>query len=335
MFCKISDVAYVFPEKVLTNEELAAVYPGWSPEKIFEKTGINQRYVCKEDECASDLAERSARELFQKYSIDPKSIDFVILATQSPDYLLPTTACILQDKLGIPKTSGAIDFNQGCSAYIYGLALANGLVRAGTATRVLLIMAETYSRHIHPMDKSVRTIFGDAAAATLLTQSETQGIGEFVLGTDGSGYRHLIVPVGGMRDRRQVNVLPETTDESENVRTDAHLFMDGPEVFTFTISVVPKTVKECLSKNNLTLGDVDLFVFHQANKYMLDFLRKKISIPPEKFYMNFADCGNTVSATIPIALARASADGTLRKGMKVMLVGFGVGLSWGATIVTW
>jgi 3-oxoacyl-[acyl-carrier-protein] synthase-3 len=328
-------ISSYLPPGILANEELAKSFPGWTAEKIYEKTGIRQRHIAAAGECASDLAEQAARKLFAEYTIDPKSIDFLILATQSPDYFLPTTACILQARLGIPTTAGAFDYNLGCSAYIYGLALSKGLLTAGIASNILLIMADTYSKHLHPMDKSVRTIFGDGAAATLISAASAEKIGQIVLGTDGRGYDKLIVPAGGMRLNRSDETAVEHTDESGNTRSQDHLFMEGTEIFSFTITTVPRTVKEVLAKNELTMEEIDLFVFHQANKYMLDFLCKKCKIPSEKFYMNFADCGNTVSASIPIALARAVQDGTLKSGMKVMLVGFGVGLSWGATVITW
>jgi len=319
----------------LTNEELAGLYPGWTADKIFDKTGIRTRHVSADGETAGDLAEQAAKQLFSEYGIDPLSINFILLATQSPDYFLPTTACMLQSRLGIPTTAGALDFNLGCSGFVYGLAVAKGLIASGVASKILFITADTYSKYVHPMDKSARTIFGDGAAATLIGASDAENIGQFVLGTDGRGYDKLIVPAGGMRMACSDSTSAEQTDESGNIRSQNNLFMDGMEIFNFTITTVPKTVKEALEKNGVTLEGIDLFVFHQANKYMLDFLCKKCKIPAEKFYMNFADCGNTVSASIPIALARAVQDGTLKPGMKVMLVGFGVGLSWGATIITW
>ncbi len=328
-------ISFYLPATVLTNTELAKLYPGWTAEKILDKTGIRERHVSAANETAGDLGEQAARKLFAEHLIDPACIDFMLLATQSPDYLLPTTACVLQDRLGIPNTAGALDFNLGCSAFIYGLTLAKGLVATGTATHVLLITTETYTKHIHPMDKSVRTIFGDGAAATLISLSDTERIGRFVLGTDGKGYDKLIIPAGGSRLSSSSETAVECTDESGNTRSPNHLFMDGTEIFNFTISTVPRLVIETLDRNGLSLDDVDLFVFHQANKYMLDFLRKKCKLPVSKFYMNFEDCGNTVSASIPIALARAVQDGSLKQGMKVMLVGFGVGLSWGATVITW
>jgi len=329
----IKAIEYFFPTKMLTNEELAKIYPDWTADKILLKTGIARRHIVSENECASDLAEKAARKLFSSGIISPDEIDFILLATQSPDYFLPTTACILQDKLGIPQSSGALDFNLGCSAYIYGLAMAKSLVKTGIAKKILLLTAETYSKYIHPMDKSNRTIFGDAASATLICEGGHE-IGEFDLGTDGSGKDYLIVPAGASR----LAVSEETSKEIEDngsVRTQNNLYMNGPEVFNFTIRVVPQSIKNILNKHNLDLADIDLFVFHQANKFMLDYLRKKMKISEDKFYMDIEDIGNTVSATIPIALKRAEEKGRLKKGDKVLIIGFGVGLSWGSTILTW
>ncbi len=329
----IRAIEYVLPERILNNQELAEIYGDWSAGKILDKTGIESRHIASEGECASDLAEAAARKLFESGIISPQEIDFILLATQSPDYRLPTTACILQDRLGIPKTAGALDFNLGCSAYIYGLAMAKGLIKSMAAKNVLLITAETYTKHIHPLDKSTRTIFGDAAAVSLICDNGHE-IGEFDFGTDGSGKDALIIPSGGAK----LSCSELTREEKEYdgaVRSQDNLFMDGTQVFEFTIRVVPQSVKNILEKHHYTLDDIDLFVFHQANKFMLDFLRKKIKIPEEKFYVNMQDIGNTVSASIPIALKRAQEDGKLHKNDKVMLVGFGVGLSWGSTIITY
>jgi len=332
---RIAAISYHLPEKVLTNDELATLYPRWTAEKIFENTGIRERRVSGDGETACDLAERAAKKLFVEYGVVPASVDFVLLGTQSPDYFLPTTACLLQDRLGIPTAAGALDFNLGCSAFIYGLSLAKGLIASGTAKQVLLITSETYTKYVHPMDKSVRIIFGDGAAATLVSAADTDGIGRFVLGTDGRGYDRLIVPSGGLRVCRSTETALEATDDSGNTRSRDHLFMDGAEIVNFTISTVPRLVDEALEKNGVSKAEIDLFVFHQAGKFVLDVLCKKCGISPAKFYMNFADCGNTVSASIPIALARAVEAGALKRGMTVMLVGFGVGLSWGAVVLRW
>lgn len=327
----IKAIEYALPEKVLSNEELSQIFNDWTAQKIYEKTGIETRHVVSKDECASDLAVDAALKLFKENSINPKDIDFILLGTQSPDYLLPTTACILQDKLEIPQSAGALDFNLGCSAYIYGLALAKSLINTGIAKNVLLLTAETYSKYINSLDKSTRTIFGDGAAATLISE-DGHSIGDFDLGTDGSGKNSLIIPAGGSKLNKSLETAEEIEDNG-SIRSQENLYMDGTEVLNFTLRVVPQSIKNVLTKQHLEISDIDLFVFHQANKFMLDFLRKKIKIPEDKFYINMHDIGNTVSSSIPIALKRAEQEGRLVKGSKVLLTGFGVGLSWGSTII--
>ncbi|MEG2724805.1 MAG: ketoacyl-ACP synthase III [Kiritimatiellia bacterium] len=326
-------IAYVLPELVLENDTLAALYPGWTAEKIFEKTGIRSRHVSAPGETALDLAERAARKLFETAKIEAKGIDFILFCTQSPDYQLPTSACILQHRLGVPISAGALDFNLGCSGYIYGLVLAKGLIVGGMAQRVLLLTAETYTKHIHPMDKSVRTIFGDGASATLVDATFAERIGSFVFGTDGSGAPHLMIPCGGAREAVTEETKTEVADHSGNIRTRNHLFMDGMEIFNFTLGIVPQMLTDVLEKNRLTREDVGLYVFHQANRFMLETLRKANRLPREKFYVNMEDTGNTVSSSIPIALVRAEAEGRLTAGTNTLLMGFGVGLSWGATFL--
>ena len=306
-------------------------------EKIDSKTGISERHVSREDECSSDLAVEAARKLFASGACRPEDVDFVLLCTQSPDYFLPTTACLLQERLGIPTTAGALDFNLGCSGFIYGLGLAEGLISTGQARNVLFLTAETYSKFLHPKDKSVRTIFGDAAAATLITAADLPEplIGPFLYGPDGRGAKNLIVPTGGMRSPRTAETAHVMEDDSGNARSADNLFMDGAEIFNFTLSAVPQSVSALLEKAGVGFDAVDLFVFHQANRYMLEHLRKRIKIPAEKFEVSMSHCGNTVSSTIPIALKHAVAEGRLQAGQLAMLVGFGVGYSWGATLVRW
>ena len=325
-------IAYELPDKILTNEELSALYPEWSAEKILAKTGISLRHVSGPEETAVDLAERAAKKLFAQGLVAVSEIDFVLLCTQSPDYKLPSSACILQERLGISKGAGALDYDLGCSGFVYGLALAKGLVVGGLAKKVLLLTAETYTKYIHPKDKSVRTIFGDGAAATLVDAAAAKMIGEFVFGTDGSGADKLIVPTGGARTPFLQNA-EEIVDESGNHRTGNDIFMAGPEIFNFTLDIVPKTMDLVCAKNGIGRDQVDLFVFHQANKFMLDTIRKVNLIPKAKFYIDMEDTGNTVSSTIPIALVKAQEKSVLKPGMKVMVMGFGVGLSWGATVL--
>ncbi len=333
----IRAIEYELPEGSLTNEMFAAEFPEWSVEKIEEKTGIISRGIAAIDECASDIGVRAAERLFATAVCAREDIDYLLFCTQSPDFFLPTTACVMQDRLGLPKTCGAIDFNLGCSGFVYGLGLAKGLIETGQARSILLITAETYSKHIHPGDKSVRTLFGDAAAATLIQNKDVAEnlLGPFVYGTDGGGANNLIVPTGGFRAQRTSDSACVVEDENGNLRSQDNLYMNGSEIFTFTLLSIPKSVKETLVAAGKTMEDVDLFVFHQANKFMLEHLRRKLKIQEEKFFMSFKNYGNTVSSTIPIALKDAQLEGKLKSGDLVMLVGFGVGYSWGATLVRW
>jgi 3-oxoacyl-[acyl-carrier-protein] synthase III len=336
MHAIVSALEFYLPEEVLSTAALAAEQPDWNVEKIDGKTGINERHIAAPGQCTSDLAVEAARKLFASGACSPEDIDYVLLCTETPDYLLPPTACIVQDRLGIPRNAGALDFDLGSSGYVYGLGLIEGLIATGQAQRVLLLTGDVYSRLVHPLDRSVRTIFGDAATATLVTAGDagSPSIGPFVYGTDGSGAKNLIVPAGGMKLPKSTETTLATEDEMGNVRTAENIFMNGGEIFNFTLTVVAPMVQDLLKKAGLQLTDIDLFIFHQANKYMLEHLRKAMKIPAEKFQLSIY-CGNTVSCTIPIALKHAANEGKLHDGAKVMLVGFGVGYSWGATIVRW
>lgn len=327
----IKGISYYLPEKVYTNEEISTQHPEWSIEKISSKTGIKARHIAAEDEYASDMAISASLKLFEEYSIQPDEIEFVLYCTQSPDYFLPTTACILQDRLGIQITAGALDYNLGCSGYIYGLSLAKGLIESKQVNNVLLITSETYSKYIHPNDKSNKTIFGDAASATLI--GSDKGIFEiknFSFGTNGKGAENLIVKNGGVRNRFQLG--KDITDAEGNyISNDSCLYMNGSEIFSFTSQAVPVLVNDVIQRNHLSFEEVDYFLFHQANKYMLDFIRRKINIPQEKFVYYIENVGNTVSSTIPIALKEAvNQDMNYKKGL---LAGFGVGYSWAGCII--
>ena len=333
----IQAIDHYLPETRLTNDELAAIYPSWSADKIFQKTGIRERRVVAEGQTAADLAFCATEALLAKTRFDRDQIDLLLYCTQSPDYFLPTTACILQDRLKLPTSAAAFDYNLGCSAFPYGLAMTRSMIEGGIANNALLVMGEAYSRYIHPMDKSVRTLFGDAGSATLITAVERDAptLGPFVLGTDGSGAQNLIVPRGGMRTPAADGPLAETTDDSGNVRTEANLFMNGPAIFEFTIRRIPTLVKDLLAKAGLSIDDIQHVVLHQANEYMLRYLQKKLNVPDEKFAVDFAQCGNTVSSTIPIVLQHLAESGRLQPGDRIMTVGFGVGYSWGANLIVW
>jgi 3-oxoacyl-[acyl-carrier-protein] synthase-3 len=327
----IRNITYYLPERIVTNEELVRDFPEWSVEKIVQKVGVNKRHIASPNETATDLAVKAGEKLFEQGDIKHEEVDYVLFCTQSPDYFLPTSACLIQDRLKLRKHIGALDFNLGCSGYVYGLSLAKGLICAGIATNVLLLTGETYNKFLHPKDKGNRTIFGDAATATVVSTEGMAEIGEFSLGTDGSGAENLIVKSGGIRCPEKQNDL--SFDENGNPRSSDYLYMNGSEIFTFTLDNVPTLIDDTLRKNNIAKENVDLFIFHQANKYMLDVLRKKIKIVPERFYYYLSEVGNTVSCSIPIALRETIDDGSIHGDMSVVLVGFGVGYSWAGTVV--
>lgn len=332
---RLKDIAIYLPDNVLTNNELAKLYPEWPAEKILEKTGISERRIAAEDQTAGDMAYEAACQLFKQGRVSAEEVDFIILCTQAPDYVLPTTACLLQDRLGISRQAGALDINLGCSGFVYGLSLAKGLIETGSAQCVLLLTADTYSKYIHPMDKSVRTLFGDAAAATAVVATDglDGSIGPFVFGTDGAGAKNLIVEAGMYRVPKSCDTSVELTDESANVRSRNNLYMNGAEVMAFSLKEVPKAADELLKKAGITKEAIDYFILHQANKFMLEALRKKLKLTEDKLPITMENCGNTVSSTIPIALFMLLKEEKIQSGQRLMLIGFGVGYSWAACLL--
>lgn len=324
-------LASYLPKHVLSNEELSELFPEWTPQKIEKKLGVRTRHIAAPDETALDMAEKACEKLFEK--VDRGIIDYILLCTQSPDYLLPTSACVLQDRLGLRNEIGALDFNLGCSGFVYGLSLAKGLLSAGIAENVLLVVSETYTKHIHAKDKGNRSIFGDASSAILVDKGMLPNIHEFALGTDGKGWQNLIIPSSAMRNRKS-SPAEDWTDDNGTLRNDDNLYMNGPEIFNFTIEAVPKLINQVLHKNQMSLDDIDHVIFHQANQYMLQYLRDIVGIAEDKFYIDMAETGNTVSATIPLALEKCLQNATIKEGNKVLIAGFGVGYSYGATIIT-
>ncbi|NML69384.1 ketoacyl-ACP synthase III [Chryseobacterium sp. RP-3-3] len=313
----IQHISTYIPEKTISNEEISKKFPDWDSDKILDKIGIRNRNITGDDEFTSDIAVKALNKLIDEHKIDKSSIDYLIVCTQSPDYFLPATACIVQAQAGLNTSCGAIDINQGCSGYIYGLSLANALIDAKMMNNVVLITAETYSKHIHEDDKGNISLFGDAATATLISNDGDFEILKFSVGTDGEGAKNLIVKNGAVRNKK--------TEDAED--KDNYLHMNGPKIFDFTSKAIPGLVQENLKINGFEKSDIDTFIFHQANTFMLDFLRKRINIPQENFVIDMLDYGNTVSSTIPIAFKNSL---TTRDLKNIMLVGFGVGYSWGA-----
>lgn len=325
----IKAIEYYLPEKILTNEELVKDFPEWNAEKVSSKTGILERHVSTPEETASDLAVKAAKKL-EKAGTSFKDVDYLLFCTQSPDYHLPTTACLIQDRLGLSNKIGALDFNLGCSGYIYGLSLAKALVISGIAKNVLLLTAETYTKYIHVLDKGNRSLFGDGAAATLVSTDGFAEIGEFALGTDGRGFKNLIVKTGASRFPNKIHEDEIPHDEGGYIASANNLYMNGSEIFNFTLDTVPPLISDCLNKNNITKDDISLFVLHQANKFILNTIRKVAGIPKDKFYIDLEKTGNTVSSTLPIALKDAMNKSMICKNSKILISGFGVGYSYGA-----
>jgi len=331
----LNGISYYLPIRKLDNKEISMNHPEWSVDKIAKKTGINSRHIAAEDEHVSDMAVKVVEQFLDEYQIDKDTIDFLLLCTQSGDYTLPTTACIVQDRLGLSKSIGALDFNLGCSGFVYGLGLAKGLVISKQAKNVLLVTADLYSRIINDKDKSNKTIFGDAATATLISAEATNKFDafevlEFCYGTDGSGYDNLIVKNSGTKgsENKSADVLD---DNGAFCFNDSNLYMDGSKIFNFTAYNVPPIIKKILDKNNLEDHHISQYIFHQANTFMLDFVRKRCNIDESKFFVSIDDIGNTVSSSIPIALKRYGQKEKITG--NILLCGFGVGLSIGGLIL--
>lgn len=327
----IKGLAYNLPEKVLTNEMIAQEFPEWTVEKIDKKIGIKQRHVTVEGETASDLAVGAAEKLFAELSYDRSQIDYLIFVSQSPDYHLPTTACTIQTRLGLSQRITAIDVNLGCNGFVAGLSLAKAVIIACQAKNVLLLTGETYSKYMHERDKSNRTIFGDGAAATLVSTEGIAEVGEFVIGTDGTGAENLIVKTGGARHMQPAGDLK--FDDFGNPRSSDNLYMDGPAILNYSLDSIPQLVSDVLEKNGVTMEDIDLHVYHQANTFLANLERRKLRIPEEKYYCNIENFGNTVSSTIPIALCEAMKEGKIKEGTKVLSVAQGLGYTWGGMVL--
>ncbi|MGP8214217.1 MAG: 3-oxoacyl-ACP synthase III family protein [Bacteroidia bacterium] len=329
----IKAISYYLPDNVLSNEELARLFPQYTPDEIFRRTGIRERRIAAADELPSDSAVIAAEKFFKEHKFCKKQdIDFLIFCTEMVDRRAPATACILQNRIGLPLTTGAIDLPMGCSGFIYGLLLAQSLINNKVCKNVLFFTGDAATKALHPADHELRMIFGDAMAVTLISDSVNNCIGSFVLGTDGSGASNLIAEGCCAAEKPSIEWLEKYADVGG--LPYGKISMNGPEILNFSLKRVPPMVKELLEKEKLALDDIDLFIFHQASGFILEVLRRKMKIPKEKFFTNMEFIGNTVAATIPLALYDALKDGLIKKGSKVMIAGFGIGYSWGATVLT-
>jgi 3-oxoacyl-[acyl-carrier-protein] synthase-3 len=330
---RITAISSQFPEGVLTSDALAELYPGWDATKIIDKTGVRERRICAVDETALDLGEKAALKLLAETGADPAEIDFVVFCTQTPDHALPGNATLLHRRLGLRQGCGVLDCGLGCSGFVYALAVVEGLIATGAAACVLLVTGDTYSKLIHPLDRSVRTLFGDAAAATLVRRSAGErAIGPFVFGADGRGAENLIVPAGGARMPVAAGETQLETDDFGNVRGPANLYMNGAEVMAFALKAVPEAAAQVMAKSGRAIGDYDLVVLHQASALLLDKLQRKLGVKDDRFVRRLEHCGNTVSSTIPLALEPCLQEGS-DAPRRALLVGFGVGYAWAAAEV--
>ncbi len=316
----INHISTYLPKIVLNNHDLSDIF-NVSHDKIFKNTGINKRYISDEFEIASDMAICAANKLFNEYKVNTSEIDLLIFCSEAFDYIAPSTSCFIQHQLGLNKNITCIDLPYGCSGYIYGLGMANAYLTSGMSNSVLFLTSDVPSKVIKQDDLELRSIFSDIATASFITKADNPQ--SFIFGTDGSGYDKLMVLDSGFRKSSTIKVdMPH-----------GYMKMQSTDVFLFAVKTVPILIKDILHKNNCKMDDIDLFVFHQASYFMLEVIRKKCKIPQDNFFMNIENYGNSVSSSIPNALYDAYQKGVLKKGMKVLLAGFGIGYSWGATVI--
>lgn len=331
---RIAGIASAVPEPVLTEESDAFVFGEAEMRKISESTGVKKRHVAPVGMCTSELCFAAAEKLLEDLEWSRDSIDALIFVSQTPDYFLPATSCSLHSRLGLTKQCAAFDLNLGCSGYVYGLWVASHLVTNGSVKRLLLLVGDTITRLVSPQDRSVAPLFGDAGTATAIEKNDYADAMVFQMGTDGSGQEHLIVPAGAFRQPRTKQTAKRTEREGGKIRSDEDLFMDGAEIFTLTLREVPNLIKSTLDAAGWSVETADAFVMHQANRFMLQHLTKKMKLPPEKVILALEDYGNTSSASIPLAMTHAMASRLKSNSLNLVLAGFGVGFSWGAVALT-
>ena len=332
----ILGVEYALGTETLSYEELEQRFGADAMKKVMSGAGIRNRRVAAQGVLGSDMAVEAAQTLLATSGTDPASVDLLIHCTQSPDYFLPTTACIMHQRLGLSKTCAAFDLNLGCSQYVYALSVAHSMIQSGVANKALVTTGDNFTTTLHPMDRSIVPLMGDAGSATLIGPvPDARGFLGFELGTDGSGHHYLCIPDGGFRNPIGETSSIAATDAEGNTRAPRNFFMNGAAVFHFAISTVPKAIQALLGKLNLAHEQIDLFLFHQANKYMIDYLAKKLKIGPEKTHVHLEDIGNTSGTSMPIVLKEAWKSGKVKPGSLVLMIVFGVGLSWAATVVRW
>ncbi|MBA4365773.1 MAG: 3-oxoacyl-ACP synthase [Coprothermobacter sp.] len=329
----IMGISYALPSSTVSNQDLVALHPSWNVGELAVRTGVELRHVARTGETALDLGLRACEALFADCPQLRGAVRGILFCTESPDYILPPNACVLHGKLGLDNSVLAFDFNLACSGFVYGLAIVKGLVQTGMGSDMILVCGDTYSKFMHPDDRAVVSLFGDGVAASWIGQTTGKGIVDVVCSTAGSEYERFIVPAGGCRMPRDAQTAVPALDESGNARSAENIYMDGMGILTFVTSKVPRQVRMLLDRNGLKVTDIDLFVFHQASALVLDSLTRLLHLSTEQVYRNLSQVGNTVSASIPIALKDASDQGLIHTRSRVLVSGFGVGLSWATAIL--
>ena len=326
MFAKIRAVTSYLPPTIENNSEIVEA-------RFIKKIGVKSRHIVT-DETAGDLALRAAEKLFAENEIARDATDFILLCTQHPDYQMPHTAAQIQSRLGLKKSVGSLDIGLGCSGYVYGLAVAKGLIESGLAKKILFLTSSVYTKYINVRDTSTRPLFGDGATATWLeaVDEEKPSLSAFVFGSDGNRYDKLIIPVGGSKfpPRDTPEVFAE--DDNKNYRSNYEVFMDGMAITYFTLREIPKLVDEVLTSANMTRADLDYCIFHQANKFMMTYLRDKAGLNDVPFHNEISETGNIVSGSVGLAIEQVVKNNDVKNLRRVMLAGFGVGLSWAGCI---
>ena len=327
----ITHIDFYLPKKNFSNSKIINKR---SVNSIITKVGIDIKYAVDDEEYATDLGVAAVKRLIKKFPNLKNKIDFIIFCSQSPDNILPTGSARIQSEIFNDKNIGLLDISLGCSGFVYSLSVAESMIISKFAKNILIITADTYSRFINEENLSVRTIFGDAASVTVVSGIKNK-INQIYLpdyGTDGNGIYDLIVPGSGLKDYETINKETNSRGLIKKLKNN-ELYMDGPKMFAFALKSVPLTINKTLKKNKLKLSEIDLFIFHQANKFMLESIGKKIKIPKTKLFISLNKRGNTTSSSIPIAIYDAIKKSKIKKNMKICLCGFGVGLSWATTII--
>ncbi len=336
MATTITGMHYCVPTRVLGNGELEPRFGEKALASIVKMAGIRERRVVDPGTTAADLAFCAAQRFIAARSIRPEEIDLLVFASLTGDYQLPATACVLHARLGLAETCACFDLGLGCSAFPYAARVAAAMVEAGGFRKALVINAETMTTLIHPMDRGLVPLHGDAAVVSLIEPcAEGEGILWAELGTDGSGYEHLIVPASGARLPRSEATRQEIQDETGVIRTQEHLYMNGPAIFHFSLHKVPEAIHAALQKHGMTLEDFDLVLLHQANRTMVDMIYKTLKVPPEKRFYFLETVGNAGGASSPMLLAEAWRQGRIKPGGRTLLAAFGAGLSWGVLAIQW